>query len=93
MYTESPTVEKNVPIPSSATKGNGRIQRFIRTLEVGDSFVTTQSQSAVYRTSVQKMGGKVSCRWTGEYGLGTYDHDKEKMIRVWLIKPIREEAA
>jgi hypothetical protein len=91
MYTEDPVVEKGLPIPSMATKGNGRIQRFIKTLEVGDSFVTTQSQSAVYRAAVNKMGGKVSCRWTGEHGVGTYDHEREKMFRVWLTQPIRKE--
>ena len=85
MFTENPVVEKNVPI-SGLTKGNGRIQRFLKTLAVGDSFVTTQSQATIHQTAARKMGGKMISRWTGEYGPGTYDEPRERLYRVWLTE-------
>ena len=88
MFIENPVVEKNVPM-TGRTKGNGRIQRFIKTLEVGDSFVTTQSQAAVHQITARKLGAKMSCRWTGEYGPGTYDEPKERLYRVWLIEGVK----
>ena len=85
MFTENPVVEKNIPIDGPA-KGNGRVQRFIKTLEVGDSFVTTQSQAMIHQTVARKMGAKMTYRWTGDYGPSTYGEREERLYRVWLIE-------
>ena len=98
MNDDDPQIDKFIAMPEKGTRGRGKIQRFIRTLVVGDSFVTSQSQAIVYQTAIKKAGGKATTRWTGKYerdraypappSSSAYNSGNQRMYRVWLIEEI-----
>jgi len=98
MNDDDPQIDKLIAMPEKGSRGRGRIQRFIRTLVVGDSFVTTQSQAINYQTAIKKAGGRATTRWTGKResdraypappsSIG-YGSSNQRMYRVWLVEEI-----
>ena len=102
MNEDDPVIDKGIKAPDKGSRrGSGRIQRFIRGLEVGDSFVTSQSQAIVYQTAIRKGGGKATTRWTGKFEKDrvypapppsdVYNSGNQRMYRVWLVEDIRRD--
>ena len=101
MNEKDPVIDKGIEMPVKGSAGRGRIQRFIQSLEVGDSFVTSQSLAISYQTAIKKAGGKATTRWTGKFendraypaphnSVG-YGATNQRMYRVWLIEDIRRD--
>ena len=101
MNDDDPQIDKGIAVPEKGSVGRGRIQRFIRTLVIGDSFVVSESQAMVYQTAIKKAGGTATRRWTGKYesdraypapssSIG-YGSSNQRMYRVWLIEDIRRD--
>ena len=63
MSDNDPQIDKGIPMPEKGSAGRGRIQRFIQSLEVGDSFVTSQSLGNQLSDSNKKS------RRQGDYAL------------------------
>ena len=101
MNDDDPQIDKGIAVPEKGSVGRGKIQRFIHTLAVGDSFVTTQSQAINYQTAIKKAGGSATTRWTGKresdraYPVASsssaYNSGNQRMYRVWLVEDIRRD--
>ena len=101
MNDDDPQIDKGIAVPEKGSGGRGKIQRFIHTLVVGDSFVTSQTQAIMYQATIRREGGKAITRWTGKLESdraypapplsSAYNSGNQRVYRVWLIEDIRRD--